>query len=220
MAQPGRALSSEPKPESALTASTALRALLVEDNAGDRRLLEEFLADAPLLEVTLSHATRLGGALQLLGEEEFDLVFLDLLLPDGYGVDSLVRLRAIAPSVKIVVLTGIDDVLLATRALREGAADYLVKGRFNGATLVETTLRVLEGSSASIPVDSTQVALLARLTQRELEIASLVGRGNEPASIAQDLGISLHTVRNHLKKVYRKLEVHSQIELVHLLSKV
>jgi PAS domain S-box-containing protein len=113
-----------------------IRVLLVEDNAGDARLLREVVREAEGAHIQLTHVDTLGKALVRLDADQFDVVMLDLSLPDADGLETLVRTHAQAPSVPIVVLTGLDDESLAIRAVREGAQDYLVKGSVTGQLLV------------------------------------------------------------------------------------
>src|SRR2546429_263817 len=104
------------------------RVLLVEDNPADARFLREQIVDVGG-GIRLTHVSRLEDALRKLDAEDFDIVLLDLSLPDERGLETLVRAHARAPGVPIVVLTGTDDEALAIKAVREGAQDYLVKGR-------------------------------------------------------------------------------------------
>jgi two-component system, cell cycle sensor histidine kinase and response regulator CckA len=110
--------------------------LLVEDNPGDARLMREAVREAEGSHIHLVHVDTLGKALARLDQDRFDVVMLDLSLPDAEGLTTLVRTHAHAPSVPIVVLTGLDDEGLAVRAVREGAQDYLVKGQVTGQLLV------------------------------------------------------------------------------------
>lgn len=110
--------------------------LLVEDNPGDARLLREAVREAEGSHIHLTHVETLTKALQRLDQERFDVVMLDLSLPDADGLETLVRTHAQAPSVPIVVLTGLDDEGLAIKAVREGAQDYLVKGQVTSQLLV------------------------------------------------------------------------------------
>lgn len=113
-----------------------IRVLLVEDNPGDARLLREVVREAEGAHIQLTHVDTLAGALSSLATDQFDVVMLDLSLPDADGLDTLVQAHSHAPSVPIVVLTGLDDEGLAIRALRQGAQDYLVKGQVTGQLLV------------------------------------------------------------------------------------
>lgn len=109
-----------------MTATEALRVLLVEDDPTDRLLAEEALARYSSMRL---HCTpRLAEALEVLAESTFDVVLLDLGLPDSQGLETLRRLRHAHPLVAVVVLTGRDDEELAVKTLQEGAQDYLLKG--------------------------------------------------------------------------------------------
>jgi two-component system, cell cycle sensor histidine kinase and response regulator CckA len=110
--------------------------LLVEDNPGDARLMREAVREAEGSHIQLVHVDTLHKALHRLDQDRFDVVMLDLSLPDAEGLTTLVRTHAHAPSVPIVVLTGLDDEGLAIRAVREGAQDYLVKGQVTGQLVV------------------------------------------------------------------------------------
>lgn len=108
-----------------------LNILVVEDNPGDLFLLEEFLRATDLDIDNLAHADRLSEAKAVLATEPIDLVFLDLSLPDSFGLDSYTGLSQSAQRVPVILLTGITDANLALQALLLGAQDYLVKGDFD-----------------------------------------------------------------------------------------
>jgi two-component system, cell cycle sensor histidine kinase and response regulator CckA len=105
------------------------RLLLVEDNPGEARLLQLQLERRDPKGFVLIHVTRLSDALRLAVELPVDIILLDLGLPDCQGLETLVRLQTVAPHVPTIVLTATDDDALATRAVRAGAQDYVVKGR-------------------------------------------------------------------------------------------
>ncbi|RPI09572.1 MAG: response regulator, partial [Acidobacteriales bacterium] len=111
------------------------RILLVEDNAGDARLTQESLATQKVDKFTVVHVSTLAAACLRLREGHYDAVLLDLSLPDAHGPDTLSSLRQQAPSIPIVVLTGLSDEATAIQAVKEGAQDYLVKGETDGNTL-------------------------------------------------------------------------------------
>src|SRR3954453_23084028 len=109
--------------------------LLVEDNRGDARLVQELLKDVDSGNFEVSHVERLADARQTLMETGAGCVLLDLSLPDASRLEALMQLRAAAPEVPIVILSGLQDELLAVKAVQEGAQDYLVKGRVDGAAI-------------------------------------------------------------------------------------
>jgi PAS domain S-box-containing protein len=115
-----------------------IHVLLVEDNPGDARLFLELVRDTGAGRLKLEHVNRLSTALDRLSNGHFDVMLLDLSLPDEQGLNTLTRAHAHAPNVPIVVLTGLDDEALAVKAVRAGAQDYLVKGRVDGDLLVRS----------------------------------------------------------------------------------
>jgi signal transduction histidine kinase len=109
--------------------------LLVEDNAGDARLIAESLADARGNVFDLEFADRLGVALQRLRDGGIDALLLDLGLPDSKGQQTFDQAKAGAPGVPIIVLTGLGDEALALKLVEEGAQDYVAKMNLDGGTL-------------------------------------------------------------------------------------
>lgn len=112
--------------------------MLVEDNPGDARLVGELLIEAGAEEFDLTHVDRLGEAVQRLREDHFDVVLLDLSLPDSNGFDTVVRLQAAGPHVPIVVLTGLDDDLVGLQAVRGGVEDFLIKDEWDANRLARS----------------------------------------------------------------------------------
>ncbi len=110
--------------------------LLIEDNPGDVRLIEEMLAEDPATPFRLSCVGRLAHGLEHLAAEQTRLVLLDLSLPDSHGLDTFTRVFAHSPAVPIIVLTGNDDENIALSAVKTGAQDYLVKGKLDRELLV------------------------------------------------------------------------------------
>ncbi len=102
--------------------------LLIEDNPADARLIRETLTGTGGAGVDLWWAERLSTGLEQLAGADVDVVLLDLSLPDSQGLDTFLKLRAQAPNVPVIVVTGLDDEGLALRAAREGAQDYVLKG--------------------------------------------------------------------------------------------
>ena len=108
-----------------------LKILLVEDNPADADLLQEILEESDDTHCSLVHVERLKDALQVLSEGHFDAILLDLSLPDKQGVSTVAQTHEAAPDLPIVVLTGLNDRVIALEALRHGAQDYLVKGKID-----------------------------------------------------------------------------------------
>lgn len=115
-----------------------LKLLLVEDHPGDARVLIEQFREGSPDGAQIRHVQRISDALSTLEEEDYDVVLLDLSLPDGFGIAMVQRVRATAPHVPIVVLTGAGDENTAIEAVHEGAQDYLVKPEIDAAGLVRS----------------------------------------------------------------------------------
>jgi DNA-binding NtrC family response regulator len=117
-----------------------VRLLAVDDEPRDLRLLEIALAEQDVLDVRMESARTLAEGLGLLKGGGFDVVVLDLGLPDAQGLDGLRQMRRQSPDVAIVVFTGLADRDRAAEAQRQGAQDYLVKGHLTGE-LIHRVLR-------------------------------------------------------------------------------
>jgi diguanylate cyclase len=124
--------------------------LLVEDNRGDARLVEELLKEAENGNFAVSHVERLADARQQLMDTGAGCVLLDLSLPDASRLEALMQLRAAAPDVPIVILSGLQDELLAVKAVQEGAQDYLVKGRVDGNAIGRSIAYAVERKHAEM----------------------------------------------------------------------
>ena len=109
----------------------AIKVLLVEDNPGDSRLIQELLSDVKIASFQIEVSESLSDGIEALSARRFDVVLLDLSLPDSSGLETLAKVHSKAQQVPVVVLTGLDDEDLALEAVRKGAQDYLVKGRID-----------------------------------------------------------------------------------------
>jgi sigma-B regulation protein RsbU (phosphoserine phosphatase) len=124
--------------------SETLQVLLVEDNAGDARLLQEMFSKERAGSFELTHLLRMSEAVTHLAKGGVDVVLLDLGLPDGHGLDTVRRAHAVAPGVPVIVLTGLDDEALAADAMAEGAQDYLIKGQIESRALPRALRHAIE----------------------------------------------------------------------------
>ena len=132
-----------PRHRLAATAN-ALKILLVEDNPADADLLGEILEEAEETQWSLVHVERFKDALISLHEHPFDVILLDLSLPDKQGLSTVAQIHEAAPDLPIVVLTGLNDRVIALEALRQGAQDYLVKGKIDTFLLVRAIRYAIE----------------------------------------------------------------------------
>jgi two-component system, cell cycle sensor histidine kinase and response regulator CckA len=140
-----------------------LKILLVEDNPGDVLLLQETLSEITLVNFDLVHVARCSAALERLQAETFDVILLDLLLPDSAGLETFTTIHEQVPQTPIVVLTGLSDETMALNALQAGAQDYLVKGCVSGSDLLMRSMRYA--------IERKRVEAI--LQQRERELRTL-----------------------------------------------
>lgn len=108
-------------------AGRPLQILLIEDDDIEASLIREQLGTSSFADGIIRHARRVGEGLTLLRERRWDLVLLDLNLPDGHGIDNLRRVSAAAPDVPVIILTNVEDDSTAVGAVADGAQDYLIK---------------------------------------------------------------------------------------------
>lgn len=121
-----------------------MKVLQIEDNAADARLVKELLNETAQGAVELTVAERLSLGLEILRSTPYDLVLLDLGLPDSHGMETFDRLHAEFPEIAIVVLSGLEDEETAINAMNRGAQDYLCKGEDNGRSFLRAMRHAVE----------------------------------------------------------------------------
>ena len=154
-----------------------VRILLVEDNAIDARLLREMVRQAGAGRFHLEHAGLLAEGLDFLSQQQFDVVLLDLSLPDARGIETVTRVHAHAPKVPIVVLTSLDDEAIGVRAVRAGAQDYLIKGRVGGDLLVRSVRYACERARAVEALERREEHYRS-LTENSLDLVSILSNSD------------------------------------------
>lgn len=115
-----------------------MKILLIEDNPVHAKLVQKQLEDSARPQFDFMATDRLDKAVKILADHTFDVILLDLVLPDSAGLDTIRHLRKAETKTPVVVLTSIDDLATATRALEAGAQDYLVKKQFNKDSLIRS----------------------------------------------------------------------------------
>lgn len=121
-----------------------IKTLLLEDNPGDVRLVQESLAQSKSAQVEWTISTHLEDAVDKINHTKFDIVLLDLSLPDSQGLNTFLHFQTLVPNIPIVILTGTDDETLALEAVQKGAQDYLVKGQIPGDSLMRAIRYAIE----------------------------------------------------------------------------
>ena len=150
---------------------SGLKLLLVEDNPGDARLIEEALADAGDDNFELEHVEDLASGGACLDSGDYQLVLLDLDLPDSVGLETFQRMRAHGPKTPFIVLTGLNDEGLALKAVQLGAQDYLIKGEAGGHLLVRAIRYAIEREQTQQKIKALNADLERRVLERTEELA-------------------------------------------------
>lgn len=162
-------------------------------------------------------AGSLTEARELLARWRPEVLVVDDQLPDGRGVDLAAVLRGGDHECAVVMISGADRPGAIDDAIEAGCSGFLNKG-LGVEQLAEAVVAVAGGSSV-FPASALQRRLEqpgrnAGVTEREVEVLRLLGSMYAPAEIGRELGISLHTVRNHIRSILSKLEARSQLEAV------
>jgi DNA-binding NarL/FixJ family response regulator len=204
------------------------RIVVVDDHPivrlGIRRMID---AEADLSVVAEGDSAE--AALQQVSRGQLDLLIIDFTLRDGGGLDLIKTLRERAPSLSVLVLSMHDEAMFAERVLRAGARGYVMKQEAL-TTLVGAIRQVLAGDLYLSP--NMAQRLLARLgpdgvslrsgvealTDRELEVFEMIGRGLSTAAIAHQLHVSIKTVETHRGNIRSKLELKDASELLRYAS--
>ncbi len=127
-----------------LTAAKTIRLLVIEDAMIDREILEHLLKHSSLKHLEIVHAESLSNALETLSESRFDVILLDLGLPDSGGMEAIHEIQNKVPQIPIIVLSGCEDDETATSAVQSGVQDYLIKGRIDSPLVMRSIRYAME----------------------------------------------------------------------------
>lgn len=172
------------------------RVLLIEDNPADAHLIRKMLNTANTSEAftdgfDLIHAESLTGGLDLLREEQFTIILLDLGLPESKGLDTLSGLRSQISDVPIIVLTGLNDEQAGLAAVQAGAQDYLIKGQVNDTLLIRSLFHGIDRHRMmkELAQSNAQLKKLLSEMQQDLDAAAQIQRSLLPDSDLEFPGI-------------------------------
>jgi DNA-binding NarL/FixJ family response regulator len=208
----------------------AIRTLIVDDHALFRRGLEIVLVSESDIEV-VGQAGDGAEAVKKAAESVPDIVLMDVRMPRSSGIQACRAIKGAAPSAKIIILTMSDEEEDLFEAIRAGASGYLLKDI--PLDEVAEAVRAVHGGQSLISPSMagkllTEFATLAKrdqgqpprqlpapkLTDREMQVLKLVARGMNNRDIAKELFISDNTVKNHVRNILEKLQIHSRMEAV------
>jgi len=211
-------------------AGPSIRIFLIEDDPSIVRFVRDALVWRPLWRL-VGHADSVSQAQVLAASADADVYLVDLALPDGRGEDVLQWLARQRPCAELLVFTVFGEETRLVGALQAGATGYVLKGCSvdelltaieqicnGGAPISPLLARMLlrQFRSEAQPLQGEQVAGAepVSLSDRETEVLQLVARGYVNREIAERLCISPATVGTHIKNLYRKLSVHSRVQVV------
>ena len=205
-----------------------IRVLVVDDHALFRRGLDMVLGQEADIEV-VGEAADGSEAVELASSLLPDIVLMDVRMPRRSGIEACTAIKEVVPSAKIVMLTISDDEADLYDAIKAGASGYLLKeisidevaaairSVAGGQSLISPSMasKLLSEFATMIKRgDEKQPVPAPRLTDRELEVLKLVARGLNNRDIAKELFISENTVKNHIRNILEKLQLHSRMEAV------
>ena len=205
-----------------------IRVLVVDDHALFRRGLQMVLEQEPDIEV-VGEASDGTEAVQKASEQLPDIVLMDVRMPRRTGIEACTAIHETVPSARIIMLTISDEEADLYEALKAGAMGYLLKeisieevatairAVHGGQSLISPSMAsklITEFASMSRRTDDRQPVPTPKLTDREMEVLKLVAKGLNNRDIAKQLFISENTVKNHIRNILEKLQLHSRMEAV------
>ncbi|HEX4121119.1 MAG TPA: response regulator transcription factor [Verrucomicrobiae bacterium] len=199
----------------------SIKIAIVEDNAGMRESIARLLNQAPGLSCVSTYATA-EAAVRDLPFQKPDVALVDIHLPGMNGIQCVAKIKAQLPQMQVLMLTSYEQPDLIFDSIRAGASGYLLKTT-PGAELIQAVQQVHAGGAPMTMQIARKVINhfrqiqkpaydMEKLTPREQEVLALLARGYLYKEIANDLGISINTLRNHLRTIYDKLHVHSRTQ--------
>jgi signal transduction histidine kinase/DNA-binding NarL/FixJ family response regulator len=177
-----------------LAGTTTLRILLVEDNPGDVYIISNYLK-ATNINLVLTKASTLSESLLLCMDHSFDVILLDLGLPDSFGLDTLRKMQVFRVIPPVVVMTGLDDEDIALASLREGAQDYLVKNLLNPEIILRSIKYSIERKK------------LQNLQEKNAQQFSILSRATSALNESEDISMIFTIISESIKNLLIKSNV-------------
>jgi DNA-binding NarL/FixJ family response regulator len=200
-----------------------IRALITDDHAVVRRGLKDLLTDSQHIDVA-GEASCAREAMQQVRSGQWDILILDINLPDRNGLDLLRDLKAERPDLPILILTVCPEDQFAVRALRSGAAGYLTKASAP-EELVDAVEKVARGGRYVSPAVAERLAVLVggeydglpheALSEREYQVTRMLASGKTVSQIAAEMNLSVKTVSTYRSRVLDKMGMRTNAELTY-----
>jgi len=198
-----------------------IKICIVEDNASLRESVAQVLNQAPGLRCTSTYGSA-EAALHDLPSQKPDVALVDIHLPGMNGIECVAELKVQLPQLQVLMLTRYEQSDMIFDSIRAGASGYLLK-HTSAADLVQAVEQVHAGGAPMTMQIARKVinhfqqirkpaSDVEKLTPREQEVLNFLAKGYLYKEIAGNLGISINTLRNHLRAIYDKLHVHSRTE--------
>jgi DNA-binding NarL/FixJ family response regulator len=197
-----------------------IRVLVVDDHTVVRTGIQLLISTEPIIQV-IGEAKDGGEAVRQTQILQPDIILMDLVMPQGGGIEAIAQIKRRYPKIKIIVLTTYEDKFRINAALEAGADGYLLKDA-DGVALLQAIQAAQQGGLPLHPRVAYQVIkgktkhdYMSRanyLTAREKEVLQLVARGLDNKDVAQTLNLSESTVKTHVSKILSKLNVSGRIE--------
>ena len=176
------------------------KVLVIEDNPSDALFMQKMLENSKDVIFQVKSSESLLKGLQHLSKNIVDVIILDLTLPDSYGIETYTQIKTHAPTIPVVVLTGTDDEELACNTLREGAQDYLIKGRINADSLERSIRYAIERKHSQEKLEKAHSELEQRVEERTAELRKTVDRLNSEVKERKLAEEELQKARNELEE--------------------
>lgn len=197
-----------------------IRVLIADDHDIVREGVAQIVAEAG--DMVVGGEARNGAeALDRVRNEKWDVVVLDLNLPDRPGLDVIAQIRAINPSLPVLILSMHEQTSYATRALKAGASGYVTKSSARD-NLVNAIRKVARGERFLTPEFAENIAfgsvsggrMHERLSDREFQVLCMIAAGKPPREIASELNVSVKTVATHRARLLEKMGLRNNAEIV------
>jgi two-component system invasion response regulator UvrY len=199
-----------------------IRVFVADDHAVVRRGVLQILAEAPDM-VAAGEASTGREVLQAMREQDYDVLVLDIAMPDGGGLEVLKQLRTLKPDLRVLIISMYPERQYAVRALKAGAAGYLTKesapdeligairkvargGKYVTQSLAETLVAALGSELGREPHET--------LSAREYQVMRLLAAGKTVTDIATELSLSAKTISTYRTRVLEKLDLRNTAEIM------